>query len=602
MTAELVTALNGIATTLNQMNTEDRQAIETAEKMGAISAAQAANLREELEMFPGTKAAHLMLRRRYITPEQLAALTKAMAGGGPTATASSRPGQAGQVAPGLVTQIPLVERRAASSGEETTKAVSGIPGAPSRVLPDIRSGADLNSTVLPRGSSASPVRPSGAAAATADTAKPDMQPAVGPASATLKKVLVSQDSSTIERFPSRSRNPDSSIEIATIRDEIRGRKPDDPNSGSAISVEPLPAADVAAGREELTTLLATARKVGASDLHISVGRRPFVRHNGKLRYLQAAEVTPESSQRLNFSILTSDQRQQAGRDLQLDFGLELPDLGRHRCNIFKQRLGWEGAYRLVGEKIASTDELGLPPSLKRLTEYQQGLILVTGPAGCGKTTTVAALLDHVNATRNDHLITVEDPIEYVIPPKKCHVTQREVGQHTLSFASALRAALRQDPDVISIGEMRDLETTSIAITAAETGHLVFGTLHTNSAIRTVARIMSVYPPSQRAQICVMVAESLRGVISQRLIPRKDGKGLALAVEVLIFTPGVAQLVKEGKMHQIPTAMQGGKKLGMKLMDESVAELFDQGVIDGYQAYLNAENKGPYEKYAVGPVN
>ncbi|MCC6546169.1 PilT/PilU family type 4a pilus ATPase [Candidatus Sumerlaeota bacterium] len=344
----------------------------------------------------------------------------------------------------------------------------------------------------------------------------------------------------------------------------------------------------------LVGFLRLARHWGCSDLHLSVGRPPFVRLNGQIRYMETDVLTAERSEELNFSALTAEQRALALADQQLDFALEIPGVGRHRCNIFRQRLGWDGSYRIVRGAIPTLEELGLPPVLRRFTEYQQGLVMVTGPSNSGKTTTCAALLEIVNSSRHDHIITVEEPVEFILPPKNCQVTQREVGRHTNSFATALRAALREDPDIILVGEMRDLETTSIAISAAETGHLVFGTLHTGSAIRTVARIVDVYPVSQQQQVSVMVAESLRGVITQQLIPRRDGNGLALALEILVNTSGVAMQIKEAKTHLIPSLMQSGKRQGMMIMEESLAALHKAGLITGREAYRRANNKQPFE--------
>ena len=236
------------------------------------------------------------------------------------------------------------------------------------------------------------------------------------------------------------------------------------------------------------------------------------------------------------------------------------------------------------------DDLGLPQSLKQLTQYHNGLVLVTGSVGSGKSTTLAALVDEVNKTRHDHIITLEDPIEYVIQSKGCHVTQREVHTHTKSFGAALRGALREDPDVIMVGEMRDLETISLAITASETGHLVLGTLHTGSAARTLDRVLDVFPIDQREQIRIMVSESLRGIVSQQLIPRKDGQGRALAMEILTNTPAVGNLIREAKTYMLPGVMQTGKKQGMKLMDDSLIELYDSGLISQEEAYTRAEQK------------
>ncbi|MBI1289892.1 PilT/PilU family type 4a pilus ATPase [bacterium] len=346
--------------------------------------------------------------------------------------------------------------------------------------------------------------------------------------------------------------------------------------------------------KNLAGFLRLARHWGASDLHLSVGRPPFVRIHGTVRYMEMEPLTPERAKELNFSALTPEQAAEATELQQLDFALEIPGVGRHRCNVFKQRLGWDGAYRIVSAGIPTIEQLGLPPAVKMFTEYHQGLVMITGSGGAGKTTTAAALLDIVNGHRPDHIITVEDPIEYVLSPKKCQVTQREVGRHTQSFGNALRAALREDPDIILVGEMRDKETTAISISASETGHLVFSTMNTSSAARTVARIVDFYPVTQQAQVLTMVAESLRGVITQQLVPRKDGRGAALAPELLVNVSGVAQQIKEGKTHMISSMIQSGKKYGMVLMDESLMNLVNGGIISGREAYKRAANKIGFE--------
>lgn len=364
--------------------------------------------------------------------------------------------------------------------------------------------------------------------------------------------------------------------------------------GRVGSSEPLEG-----GPTRLKDFLRLARHWGASDLHVAAGRPPFVRMNGTIRYMEMEPLTTEESELLNFSLLTSAQSAQLLQDSNLDFGLDLGRAGRYRCNIFKHRLGWDGVYRVISQKIPSLQELGLPPAVKSLTEYYQGLVLVTGPGRSGKTTTVAAMLDHVNRNRDDHIITIEDPIEYVHQPVMCQVTQREVGIHTESFGKALRAALREDPDIVLVGELRDLETISISISAAETGHLVFGTLHTGSAARTISRILDVFPIKQQEQITTMISESIRGVISQRLLPRAQGDGMALAVELLVSTSGVSSIIKEGKLHQLVNALQAGKRLGMQTMDDSLMELARSGTISGDDAWRNADNKAAFESLRKG---
>lgn len=264
--------------------------------------------------------------------------------------------------------------------------------------------------------------------------------------------------------------------------------------------------------------------------------------------------------------------------------------GRFRTSVVRQRLGYDLTFRIISSQLRTMDQLGLPENLKLLTQYHNGLVLVTGSVGSGKSTTLAALVQEINRARRDHIITLEDPIEYVIESQGCHVTQREVHTHTKSFANALRGALREDPDVIMVGEMRDLETISLAITASETGHLVLGTLHTANAARTLDRLLDVFPVDQREQIRIMVSESLRGIISQQLIPRADGQGRALALEILMNSPAVANIIRESKTFMLPGVIQTGRRLGMKLMDDSLIELFQAGIITGEEALARAEQK------------
>src|SRR6185369_1997026 len=264
--------------------------------------------------------------------------------------------------------------------------------------------------------------------------------------------------------------------------------------------------------------------------------------------------------------------------------------GRFRTSVVRQRLGVDIVFRIINTRVHTMDELRLPEHLKLLTRYQNGLILVTGSVGSGKSTTLAALVDQINAERREHIITLEDPIEYVFQPKGCHITQREVHTHTQSFGAALRAALREDPDVIMVGEMRDLETISLAITASETGHLVLGTLHTGNASRTLDRLLDVFPEDQQEQIRIMVSESLRGVISQQLIPRADRTGRVLALETLTNTPAVANVIREAKTYMLPGIIQTGRKQGMQLMDDALIDLRKQGLISEEEALARADQK------------
>jgi twitching motility protein PilT len=264
--------------------------------------------------------------------------------------------------------------------------------------------------------------------------------------------------------------------------------------------------------------------------------------------------------------------------------------GRYRTSVVRHRLGYDLVFRIIQTHVRTMDELGLPPQLKLLTQYQNGLVLVTGSVGSGKSTTLAALVEEVNRTRHEHIITLEDPIEYLFTPRGCQVNQREVHTHTESFGAARRGALREDPDVIMVGEMRDLETISLAITASETGHLVLGTLHTANAARTLDRLLDVFPVDQREQIRIMVSESLRGIISQQLVPRADGSGRALAIEILMNTPAVANVIREAKTFMLPGIIQTGRKLGMQLMDDSLASLYRAGAIAAGEAVSRSEDK------------
>lgn len=337
--------------------------------------------------------------------------------------------------------------------------------------------------------------------------------------------------------------------------------------------------------------LLIAQESGSSDIHLGVNAQPIWRRFGNLEpvWLQAPKLSATDTERLAMGFLTDTQKQLLAERGDADFAYAT-SFGRFRASVVRHRLGIDLVFRIISTSLRTMDELGLPPSLKLLTQYHNGLVLVTGSVGSGKSTTLAALVEEVNRTRHDHIITLEDPIEYVFESKGCHITQREVHTHTRSFGAALRGSLREDPDVIMVGEMRDLETIQLAITASETGHLVMGTLHTGTAARTLDRVLDVFPVDQREQIRVMVSESLRGIISQQLVPRMDGKGRALAVEVLMNTPAVANVIREAKTFMLPGIIQTGKKLGMRLMDDSLMELYDKQIISQEEAYARAEQK------------
>jgi len=317
----------------------------------------------------------------------------------------------------------------------------------------------------------------------------------------------------------------------------------------------------------------------ASDLHITVGLPPILRINGVLQPMDYKEpLTQDDTQQLVQNALSENQFGVLQEKGELDFSLSCPGLGRFRINAYKQRGSYGLAVRSVALEIPTMENLGLPPIVKDLARKPRGLILVTGPTGSGKSTTLAAMIDQINQERNSHILTLEDPIEYLHKHKKSIVNQREIGYDSMSFASALRASLRQDPDVILVGEMRDLETISIAITAAETGHLVLSTLHTLGAAKTIDRIIDVFPPHQQQQIKVQLSSVLEGVISQQLVPKVDHSGRLGAFEVMIATPAIRNLIREGKTHQIQTNIQTGTKFGMKTMDSFLLDLFNQGAI------------------------
>ena len=317
----------------------------------------------------------------------------------------------------------------------------------------------------------------------------------------------------------------------------------------------------------------------ASDLHITVGTPPAIRVNGEVvRLDQYGALDSEQTQQLLYRVLSSEQQKQLEIKRQIDFAHSVPGVARFRVNVYFQRESLGGAFRVIPEEIKTLEELGLPASLHALAELPRGLVLVTGPTGSGKSTTLASVIDEVNRTRAEHILTIEDPIEFLHRHKRCIVNQREIGPDATSFGEALRAALRQDPDVILVGEMRDLETISTALTAAETGHLVFGTLHTQSAPSTIDRIIDVFPAEQQEQIRIQLASSLQGVVTQALIPTADGLGRVPALEVLLPDDAVRNLIRQGKVEQVYSVMQTNTSRGMQTMEQSLADLIQRGVI------------------------
>ncbi|NQU10510.1 type IV pilus twitching motility protein PilT, partial [bacterium] len=321
----------------------------------------------------------------------------------------------------------------------------------------------------------------------------------------------------------------------------------------------------------------------ASDLHVAVGAPPILRINGTLKKIDYPPLTDEVLRPMLYEMLTERQIERFEKTLDIDFGYSATGIARFRANIYMKHTGVAAAFRVIPFKVRTLEELGAPGVFTAMCEYRNGLVLVTGPTGSGKSTTLAAMISHINETSPEHILTLEDPLEFIHDPIQCMVSQREVVTHTESFAVALRAALREDPDVVLVGEMRDLETIQLAITAAETGHLVFGTLHTNSAPKTVDRIIDVFPADRQAQVRMMLAESLRGVISQQLLKRKDGKGRIAAYEVLVATPAVRSLIREQKTFQIASAIGTGRREGMQTMDQHLLELAQKGIVTASEA-------------------
>ncbi|MCK4309507.1 MAG: type IV pilus twitching motility protein PilT [Candidatus Atribacteria bacterium] len=341
---------------------------------------------------------------------------------------------------------------------------------------------------------------------------------------------------------------------------------------------------------EIKELLIITKEKDASDLHINVEAPPVLRINGKLEKLNLPELTSQNTHEMIYSILNERQKGDFEKYGELDLSYELANVARFRINVFKHRRGEGAAFRLIPEKIKTLSELNLPTIISSFTEKDKGLVLVTGPTGSGKSTTIAVLIDIINKNRYDNIITIEDPIEFIHSHKNCLVSQREIGSHTKSFASALRNVLREDPDVILVGEMRDLETISMTLTAAETGHLVFSTLHTINAAETVERIIDVFPPHQQNQVRMQIAGSILGIIAQTLLPTLDGTGRVPALEVMIANPAIRNLIREGKVYQIPSTIQISKKDGMQSLDQSLKDLVMEGKISREDAIRKAIDK------------
>jgi twitching motility protein PilT len=339
---------------------------------------------------------------------------------------------------------------------------------------------------------------------------------------------------------------------------------------------------------------------GASDLHLVSGQPPALRIRGDMERIKYKVLDNDELKAMLYEIAPDTKIKQFEETGDIDFGYEIPGVARYRSNFFMQKNGCGAVFRQIPEEIMTAEQLGLPNVISKLASLPRGLVLVTGPTGSGKSTTLAAIVDVANRTRKDHIITVEDPIEFVHQSQGCIINHREVGIHTKSFSAALRGALREDPDIILVGEMRDLETISLAIEAASTGHLVFGTLHTMSAPKTIDRIIEVFPATEQAQIRSTLSDGIRAVISQVLFKRVDKKALCVALEILIATPAARNLIREGKTHQIPSVIQTGKKYGMMLLDDAIMDLYEKGWISADDAYLKANDKAKFRNFIKNP--
>jgi twitching motility protein PilT len=470
----------------------------------------------------------------------------------------------------------------AAAAPATAKAATAPTPAPAAAAPAAPSPEDTVATLefTPIGPAVAAARPAGATLSDAAV--------VGPAIAADSGARLPPITAFAAPLPALTpAGPPPAATAAATGAAAAGAAAATPWSSAAAAAAPWTGG--AAGQRQLDAVLALAVERGASDIHIHSGAPIGLRILGRLEDLDPQPLAPAVAARMIEEILDDDQRAALARHGQLDFAHVLPGRARFRANAYRQQRGCDAVFRSISSQPPTLLSLGLPESVARLADYHQGMVLITGPSGCGKSSTLAALINVINETRSDHIVCVEDPIEYVHVSRRSIVNQRQVGPHTSSFARAMRAALREDPDVIAIGELRDLETIELAITAAETGHLVLGTLHTNNAIRTINRMLGVFPPNQQPQMRTMISESLRAVVSQRLLARADGRGRVPALEMLIATKAVSSLIRDNKTFQIRSVLQTGTAHGMIQLDVSLAELVKSGVVTREEALLHAED-------------